>query len=132
MDFDEIVRICDNMGFLTDLPEDIKTHTALCYQKAAQIMVEEPTSVDFLTTTIYPVIYRITKTGLKIKNVNDLIEKFKQFIIDNRGVFDDIHSVSNIDVEAQICIIFSEDYIEWIKDNPELDPIRYIPKHKLQ
>jgi hypothetical protein len=87
-------------------------------------------SGGFLITAIFPIIYRICKTGLIIKNVPDLIQKFDQFITDNREVISDLHG-TNFDAEAELCSFFAEDYCEWIKNNPEMDPIKYIPKHKL-
>jgi hypothetical protein len=132
MDLDELVEKWVNSGLIEGLPEDIKIHAALSYEKVAQILIgDEEELGDFLTTAIFPVIYRVCKTGLKIKNLPDLIEKFKQFIIDNEGVLHDVYGVSSADIEAEMCKIFSEDYIEWVKDNPELDPIKYVPKHKL-
>ena len=129
---EEILQKWIKIGLIEGLPEDIKIHAALSYEKVAQILIgDEEELGDFLTTAIFPVIYRVCKTCLKIKNLPDLIEKFKQFIIDNEGVLHDVYGVSSADIEAEMCKIFSEDYIEWVKDNPELDPIKYIPKHKL-
>ena len=132
MNLEEIVEKWSMTGLLDGLSGDIKIHTAVSCEKTAQIIIRNEEYYNgFFTTAIFPVIYRICKTGLKIKNLPDLMEKFKQFIIDNRVIFDDMHTISNIDVEAEMCAIFSGDYIEWVKDNPELDPIKYIPKHKL-
>lgn len=129
MDSQEIIDKWDDFGFLSGLSDDtLKLNTALTYEKAFNILHND--NDEFLKVAIFPVIYRISKTGCVIKNVLDLIQKFNQFITDNRQVMDDLHGV-DFDVEAEMCRIFSEDYCEWIKDNPEMDPIKYMPKHKL-
>lgn len=139
MDLEEMIEKWDRLGFLDGLPEEIKSNTAMTYERAAKILVGDnavqPFTYEYLTgnflvTAIFPIIYRISKTGLIIKNVPDLIQEFNQFITDNRQVMDDLRGV-DFDVEAEMCRLFAEDYCEWIKDNPEMDPIRYIPKHKL-
>lgn len=133
MDLEELIEKWDRLGFLDGLPEEIKGNTAMTYEKAANILISEYETYGdnpFLTTAIFPVIYRIFKTGLIIKNVPDLIQKFDQFITDNRQVMNDMYGM-DFDVEAEMCRLFAEDYYDWITDNPEMDPIRYIPKHKL-
>ena len=133
MDLEEMIEKWDRLGFLDGLTEELKGNTAMTYERAATILVGDGPlhgTGDFLVTAIFPVIYRISKTGLVIKNVPDLIQKFDQFITDNRQVMNDLHGV-DFDVEAEMCRIFAEDYCEWIIDNPEMDPIKYIPKHKL-
>ena len=133
MDLEELIEKWDRLGFLDGLPEELKGNTAMTYEKAANILVIDSLSYgsgNFLVTAIFPVIYRICKTGLVIKNVPDLIQKFDQFITDNRQVMDDIHGM-DFDIEPEMCRIFSEDYCDWIKDNPEIDPIRYVSKHRM-
>lgn len=129
MDSQEIINKWDDLGFLYGLSGDtLKLNTALAYEKAFNVLQND--NDEFLKVTIFPVIYRISKTGCVIKNVLDLIQKFDQFITDNRQVMDDLHGL-DFDVEAEMRRIFSEDYCEWIKDNPEMGPIKYMPKHKL-
>lgn len=133
MDLEEVIEKWGNLGFLDGLTEEFKGNTAITYEKAATILISDGplyVSGDFLITAIFPIIYRICKTGLIIKNVPNLIQKFDQFITDNREVISDLHG-TNFDAEAELCSFFAEDYCEWIKDNPEMDPIKYIPKHKL-
>ena len=133
MDLGEIIEKWEYLGFLEGLPEEFKGNTAMTYEKVTTILVGDGPlygTGNFLITAIFPIIYRISKKGLIIKNVPDLIQKFDQFITDNRQVMDDMYGM-DFDVEAEMCRIFSEDYSEWIQDNPEIDPIRYILKHKL-
>lgn len=133
MDLEELTEKWDRLGFLDGLSEEVKGNAVMTYEKAANILISEYETYGdnpFLTTAIFPVIYRICKTGLIIKNVPDLIQKFDQFITDNRQVMNDLHGV-DFDVEAEMCRLFAEDYYDWVTDNPEMDPIRYIPKHKL-
>ena len=87
MDLEEIIKKWGRLGMMDGLPEEFKDNTAMTYEKAATILVGDGPlygSGDFLITTIFPIIYRICKTGLIIKNVPDLIQKFDQFITDNR------------------------------------------------
>lgn len=133
MDLEELIEKWGKLGFLDGLSEEVKGNVAMTYEKAAKILVDDVPPLgngNFLVTAIFPVIYRISKTGLVIKNVPDLIQKFNQFITDNRQVMDDMYGM-DFDVEPEMCRIFSEDYCDWIKDNPEMDPIRYVTKHKL-
>lgn len=133
MNLEELIEKWDRLGFLDGLSEEIKGNTAMTYEKAAKILVGDGSlfgTGNFLVTAIFPIIYRISKTGLVIKNVPDLIQKFDQFITDNRQVMNDMYGM-DFDVEAEMCRLFAEDYYDWITDNPEMDPIRYIPKHKL-
>ena len=133
MDLGEIIEKWSRLGFMEGLPEEFKGNVAMTYERATKILVVDGPiwgNGNFLITAIFPIIYRICKTGLVIKNVPDLIQKFDQFITDNRQVMIDSYGM-DFDFEAEMCRIFSEDYCEWIQDNPEIDPIRYIPKHKL-
>lgn len=133
MDLVEIIKKWESLGFLEGLPEEFKGNTAMAYEKAATILVGDGPlygSGDFLITAIFPIIYRICKTGLIIKNAPNLIQEFNQFMSDNRQVMNDMHGM-DFDVEAEMCRIFAEDYCDWIEDNPEIDPIKYVPKHKL-
>jgi hypothetical protein len=133
MDLEELIEKWDRLGFLDGLPEEIKGNTAMAYEKVATILVGDGPlygSGDFLITAIFPIIYRICKTGLVIKNVPNLIQEFNQFMSDNRQVMNDMYGM-DFDVEAEMCRIFAEDYCDWIEDNTEIDPIKYVPKHKL-
>jgi hypothetical protein len=134
MDLGEIIEKWDRLGFLYGLSEELKGNTAMTYERATNILViDGPVwgSGNFLITAIFPVIYKICKTGLIIKNVPDLIQNFDQFITDNRQVIDDMYGM-DFDVEAEMCRIFSEDYMEWLIDNPQnLEPNKFLPKHNL-
>ena len=129
MDLEEIIRRWDNLGLLTGLPEEYKSNVAMTYEKVAQILIADEID-NFITVAIFPIIYRISKKGHTIKNPRELIIMLNEFIHDNREAIRD-NAYSNIDMEAEICYSFVEYYCEWIEDNPEMDPVRYIPKHKL-
>jgi len=129
MDLEEIIRKWDNMGLLTGLPEGYKSNVAMTYEKVAQILITDEID-NFITVTIFPIIYRICKKGYTIKNPRDLIIMFKEFIHDNREDIRD-NAFSSLDMEAEICAYFTEYYCEWLEDNNEVEPIKYIPKHKL-
>jgi hypothetical protein len=133
MDLEEMIQFWGRVGLIDGLPEELKGDAAMTYEKTAKLLIANGSkynSFDIIQTIVFSVIYRTYKKGLIIKNVPDLIEKLNQFLIDNREVMSDLHGV-DFDVEAEMCYIFSEDYCEWIIDNPEIDPIKYIPKHKL-
>lgn len=128
MDLEEIINKWYHL--LDGLPEEFKGNTAITYETAANILVGNGnlySNGDFLITTTIPVIYRISRTGLIVKNVPHFIEKFDQFINDNIGVMEGF----SYDVEAQLCSMFSDYYCEWVKNNPEINPIKYTQKHKL-
>lgn len=128
MDLEEIIKKWCHL--LDGLPEEFKGNTAITYEMAANILVCDGYlygNGDYLITATFPAIYRISITGLIIKNVPYFIKKFDQFINDNIGVMD----VLGLDAEVQLCSMFSDHYCEWVKDNPEINPIKYIHKHKL-
>jgi hypothetical protein len=136
MDLDEVINFWDNTGLLFELQGVIKINTAVAYEKVAQKLLNDDTieiyNRGLLETAIFPVIYKICKTGIEIEDINDFVEEFNQFIKDNYHIIHDLHTVSSIDIEAEFCQIFAEDYIEWYKENhPKIEPNKTIKKHKL-
>ncbi len=136
MDLDEIINFWDNTGLLFELQGVIKINTAVTYERVAKKLLNDDTieisNRSLLETAIFPVIYKICKTGIEIEDINDFIEKFNQFIRDNQSIIHDCHAVTSIDIEAELCQIFTEDYIVWHKENhPKIEPDKTIKKHKL-
>lgn len=129
MDLEEIIRKWDEMFMLEGLPEEYKPNLAMIYEKVAQILITDEID-NFITVTIFPTIYRIFKKGYTIKNPRGLIAMFKEFIDDHREAITD-NAYSSIYMEAEMCAYFTEYYCEWIEDNEEIEPIKYIIKHKL-
>lgn len=133
MDLEEIIRKWDSVGLLTGLSEEYKSNVAMIYEKVAQILINDDsidTNLDFITTTIFPIIYRICRKGYTIKNPRHLLIMLNEFIHDNREAITD-NAYSNVDMEAEMCAYFTEYYCEWLEDNEEIEPIKYIIKHKL-
>jgi hypothetical protein len=128
MDLEEIIEKWERTGLLSDLPNEwIKQNLALTYEKMATHLLNGDTSYVTLT---FPIVHRICKTGLVITNIEHFLGEVNNFFHSNQNLLDGTYG--SIDIELELCRIFSEDYMEWLIDNPQnLEPNKFLPKHNL-
>jgi hypothetical protein len=135
MDLEEIVEKWETVGLLSDLPNEwIKQNLALTYEKMSTHLLDNDTRYGdlYLNTAAFPITYRICKTGLIITNIEHFLGEMNNFFRDNRHILEGNHGYTHMDIESELCRIFAEDYIEWLKDNPQnLEPNKFLPRHNL-
>jgi len=118
---------CD-LGLLEQMPENLKTSVALKYELTAHYLIGNG---DYLNNTmsqnvIFPIIYRIYKQGKTISNVKTFVRQVYLFFVNNRELIQDLSAWSDIDMEAEMCVLFVEQY----KSENIIEPIKWINKHK--
>ena len=128
MDLEEIVEKWENIGLLSDLPNEwIKQNLALTYEKISTHLLDNDTSY---VTLIFPIVYRICKTGLVITNIEHFLGEINNFFHSNQHLLDGTYD--SFDIEVELCRMFAQDYSEWLIDNPQnLEPNKFLPKHNL-
>ncbi len=92
---------------------------------------QQKTDVESLIeTSIFPIIFRIIKNGGIIGDVGDFYDEVLRFYYNNIQSIRELQTIHNgIDIEAELCSIFCENYTYKPKNN--FKPIKFINKHKL-
>ncbi len=127
-DIEEIINKWCKLGFLEQMPENLKPIVALKYELVALCIVSNDSYLNNTTLSngIFPIIYRIYKQGKTIPNVETFIRQAYGFYLNNREARQDLSAWSDIDVEAEMCALFVE---QWESENA-IEPIKWINKHK--
>lgn len=126
-DIDKLVEKWGSIGLLDGLSDQLKRIAALKYEIVAIYLLDKGLDTNnMLVSCIFPIIYRIYRSGKNITNVESFINDLHIFFINNRDNIDDLH-VHDIDVEAHLVQLFLENY----KSNKSIEPIKLIIKHKL-
>ena len=127
-DIEEITNKWGELGFLEQLSEQLKPIVALKYELTANCLIDNDDYMDntMLQHVIFPIIYRIHKQRKTISNVETFIRQVHVFFVNNREARQDLSAFSNIDVEAEMCALFVEQY----KSENTIEPIKWINKHK--
>ena len=127
-DIEEITNKWCELGFLEQMPENLKPIVALKYELVANYIVSNDSYMynTTLSNGIFPIIYRIYKQGKTIPNVETFIRQAYGFYLNNREAIQDLSSWSDIDVEVEMCALFVEQY----KSENTIEPIKWINKHK--
>mgnify|MGYP003633135067 CR=1 FL=1 len=127
-DIEEITNKWGELGFLEQLSEHLKPIIALKYELTAHYLIGNGDYLNdtMLQNVIFPIIYRIYKQGKTISNVETFVRQVHVFFINNREAMQDLTAFSNIDMEAEMCALFVEQY----KSENTIEPIKWINKHK--
>lgn len=123
-DIEEITNKWCELGFLEQMPENLKPIVALKYELVANYIVSNDSYMD--NTIVFPIIYRIYKQGKTISNVKTFVRQAHEFFLNNRELIQDLSAFSNVDMEAEMCALFVEQY----KSENIIEPIKWINKHK--
>jgi len=127
---DELIQKWDSIGLLGPLPNRIKPTVALKYELIAMYIIDNEELIDnvMLTNCIFPIAYRIYNNDRTIGDIKDFVNQVNNFFIYNRELIRDLNYYPNVDVEAEMCSIFVEQYYPPVKD---IKPMKYINKHRL-
>jgi len=132
-DIDSLMDKWSEIGLLQNLSEDVKRNLAIKYELVAMYLIEKDEYVDnvVLTNCIFPIMYRIYNNGKTIGDIPDFIDEVNNFINDETILANienyNIEHGNNIDIEAELCAIFTENY----KTKKDIEPIKWMNKHKL-
>lgn len=126
-DTDEMIEKWGSIGLLDGLSDQLKRIAALKYEIVAVYLLDKGLDINnVMLSCIFPIIYRIYRSGKNINDVESFINDVHIFIINNRDNIDDLR-VHDIDVEAHLVQLFLEKY----KSKVNMEPSKLIIKHKL-
>ena len=123
-DIEEITNKWYELGFLEQMPENLKPVLALKYELVANYVVSHDSYMGntTLSNVIFPIVYRIYKKGKTILNVESFIRQAHEFFLNDR----DLSGCPNTDVEAEMCTLFVE---HW-ESQKGLEPLKWVNKHR--
>ena len=121
---EELIKKWQELGFLEQMPENLKPVLALKYELVANYVVSHDSYMGntTLSNVIFPIVYRIYKKGKTIPNVESFIRQAHEFFFNDR----DLSGWSDTDVEAEMCALFVE---HW-EPQKGLEPLKWVSKHK--
>jgi hypothetical protein len=118
-DYNFLVKKWGEMGFL-DCAINPKM-MAYCLEYSAKTLLESEISEH--NGMIIPIIFRVIneiKPRFRHESkiiIKDIMERFPSFMLDKRGVIDNIKSFYTIDWEAEMCALFTEEYLILYENN---------------
>jgi PhoPQ-activated pathogenicity-related protein len=126
---EELIEKWQELGFLEQIPENLKPIVVLKYELASIFLVDNDCHLDntMLLNMLFPVIYRIYRQGNTIPNVESFIRQLSMFIGTNREIIRDLSVFPGVDMEAEMCALFAE---QW-KPYKMIKPLKWIRRHKL-
>ena len=130
-DINELIEKWDSIGLLEFLPDRVKPNIVLKYELIAMYIIDNEDLIDnvMLTNCIFPMIYRLYYNRKRINDVESFVNEVEEFISENIESIQDLKSVYGVDVEAEMCSLFVQQYIS--DQKIEIEPIKWINKHKL-
>ena len=125
---EEITQKWQELGFLEQMPENLKPLVALKFELTAEFLLNND---DYLDNTIllnlsFPLIHRIYRQGNTIPDLESFIRQLSMFIGTNREIIRDLSVFPGVDMEAEMCALFAE---QW-ESRKEIEPIKWVSKHK--
>ena len=114
-----LIKKWSNLGFL-ECANNPKM-MAYCLEYSAKTLLESEISEH--NGMIIPIIFRvINKIKPRFKHeskiiIKDIMERFPRFMLDKRGVIDDIKFFNAMDWEAEMCALFTEEYLILYENN---------------
>ncbi|MDB4326329.1 heat shock factor family protein [bacterium] len=126
---EELIEKWQELGFLEQMPENLKPNVVLKYELAAIFLMDNDGYLDntILLNISFPLIYRIYKQGNTIPNVESFIRQLNMFIDTNRETIQYLNGFHRVDTEAEMCGLFAE---QW-NGNTVIKPLKWIRRHKL-
>jgi hypothetical protein len=94
---------------------------AYCLEYSAKTLLESEISEN--NGMIIPIIFRvINKIKPRFRHeskiiIKDIMGRFPRFMLDKRGVIDDIKFFNTMDWEAEMCALFTEEYLILYENN---------------
>ena len=109
--------------YIGDLDEEL---LALKMEEAARYIMDLPynqsdnpiksRSESFVETSIFPIIFRVMKKDIRIGNIESFYSDLILFFNQNRGIHSEYENHPHIDIEAELCALFVEEYVERKRD----------------
>ena len=128
-DIDELIIKWGNIGLLQGLPERLHPIVVMKYEVASMYLVDLDLDMDNWTmSSTLPLIYRVYNNGRSITNSKFFVNEVRSFFNNNQQLIQDLSVYRNVDVEAEMCALFIEQYYPPVK---KVEPIKYIKKHRL-
>ena len=126
---EELIEKWQELGFLEQMPENLKPLVALKFELTAEFLLNND---DYLDNTIllnmsFPLIHRMCRQGNTIPNVESFIRQLSMFIGTNHETIQGLSAFPNVDMEAEMCALFAE---QW-KPYKMIKPLKWIRRHKL-
>jgi len=123
MNKEELVSKWNSIGLLGELSVERKLVLAPLYEEMISYIVglkliDKDFGQDTIETIIFPIMYRITKSGGKINDISHLYNDCVDFINDKK---DDVIELKkgydfSIDIEAELTGMYVENYLKLNKD----------------
>jgi len=131
LNISQLIVKWERTGLLEGLPRNLKERVVLKYELVAQCIIGNNAymEINFVSTNIFPIIRKIYVSGKEIGNVETFVREVHVFFINNREAMQDLTAFSNIDMEAEMCAIFAEQYKG--ADYGIFKPVKWVAKHKL-
>jgi hypothetical protein len=117
-----LIKKWDPIGLLihTDNPKIM----AYCLEYTVNTTLES--GINEHSSMIIPIVFRVIN---KIKPttrresrviVKDVMDRFPSFMLDKRGVIDDLKFFNSMDWEAEMCQLFVEEYLRIYENNKSI------------
>jgi anaerobic ribonucleoside-triphosphate reductase len=97
---------------------------AYCLEYSAKTLLDSGISEN--NGMIIPIIFRVINNikptfrhDSKII-IKDIMERFPSFMLDKRGVIDDLNFLTSMDWEAEMCQLFVEEYLKIYENNKSI------------
>lgn len=94
---------------------------AFCLECAAKMLCESEISEH--NGMIIPIVFRVinginpTNKRESRKIIKDVLETFPSFLLNNKDIISNLISFSTIDWEAEMCALFTEEYLRPYENN---------------
>ena len=125
---DELIVKWEELGFLEQMPEELKARVALKFELASIFLLNND---DYLDNTIllnisFPLIYRIYRQGNTIPDVESFIRQLSMFIGTKREIIQNLNGIYWVETEAEMCGLFAE---QW-NGNTVIKPLKWMRRHE--
>lgn len=122
---EELIKKWQELGFLEQMPENLKPNVALKYELASIFLMDN--DIDYLDNNIllnmsFPLMHRIYKQGNTIPDVESFIRQLSMFIGTNREIIQNL----NTDNSLYLFDLFVE---QW-NGNTVIKPLKWMRRHK--
>lgn len=119
--------------YIDDLDEEL---LALKMEETARYILDLPCnqvnnpvksrSEELVETCIFPIIFRVMKQDIRIGNVESFYNELVDFFNQNRETAHEFYGHPHIDIEAELCALFVEEYVERKRD--PIIPRKFVKK----
>jgi hypothetical protein len=130
-DIDRLIEKWGSLGFLDQLPEYKKPVLVILYERMAMYIISLDLGIksygeEMVESCVFPILYRIIKNNGHVDDIVSLYRDIVNFMNINKNRMEELQREAyfNIDIEAELCVLYTEQYINHQKD--PIKPIKYI------